>query len=134
MVDTRSRKLQEVKWTLSTGVSVLDRIVRPKISRAGILITYECNLRCKTCNIWAVNRKDPSLKSKEMRLSEFETFCKRNPSLMWMYFSGGEPSLVGDFGGFVASACGIPSMRIINMSTNGQKPADFLTSGSANIA
>ena len=33
-------------------VEVIKRMVRPQISKVNIAVTWKCNQRCKSCNIW----------------------------------------------------------------------------------
>ena len=52
-------------------------------------ITYHCNSRCLTCNIWKKKSKD------ELSLEEIEKFAKEN-RFSWIRFTGGEPFLRSD--------------------------------------
>ena len=56
--------------------------------------TYDCNMRCKMCNIW--KRKDIS----ELTSAEIISALKSNRAflskLRWVQITGGEPSLKGD--------------------------------------
>ena len=54
-------------------------------------ITYWCNYRCKTCNIWQMKPKD------ELRLEEIQRFFQRSNHFSWIDITGGEISLRKDF-------------------------------------
>ncbi|MFI5412381.1 MAG: radical SAM/SPASM domain-containing protein [Candidatus Micrarchaeales archaeon] len=54
-------------------------------------MTYECNSRCKTCNIWTIHRK-----KEELTLEEIRTFAKNNNFFRWIRLTGGEPWLRDD--------------------------------------
>ena len=52
-------------------------------------ITYRCNARCATCNIW--QRKS----EKELELNEIDRFFQKN-KFSWINLTGGEPALRED--------------------------------------
>jgi radical SAM protein with 4Fe4S-binding SPASM domain len=54
-------------------------------------VTYRCNSRCKTCNIWRKKSID------ELSLDEIERFFKNSNGFNWIDITGGEPSLRKDF-------------------------------------
>ena len=54
-------------------------------------ITYWCNYRCKTCNIWKMKPKD------ELSLEEIRRFFERSNGFSWIDVTGGEISLRKDF-------------------------------------
>ena len=54
-------------------------------------VTYRCNYRCKTCNIW---RKKPE---GELSFEEIQRFFSRSNRFNWIDFTGGEPWLRKDF-------------------------------------
>jgi MoaA/NifB/PqqE/SkfB family radical SAM enzyme len=54
-------------------------------------ITYWCNYRCKTCNIWHMKPKD------ELSLVEIQSFFRRSNRFSWIDLTGGEVSLRKDF-------------------------------------
>ncbi|MCL4380753.1 MAG: radical SAM protein [Candidatus Marsarchaeota archaeon] len=54
-------------------------------------ITYNCNSRCKTCNIWKSAPKN------ELSLGEITQFAEKNISFSWIEFTGGEVFLRQDF-------------------------------------
>jgi MoaA/NifB/PqqE/SkfB family radical SAM enzyme len=53
-------------------------------------ITYRCQSRCKTCNIWQTKP------SGELTLEEITRFAEKNPSFRWITITGGEPFLRSD--------------------------------------
>ena len=54
-------------------------------------ITYRCNSRCKTCNIW--KKKSTN----ELSAEEIGLFFKNSNDFSWIDLTGGEPSLRKDF-------------------------------------
>ncbi len=53
-------------------------------------ITYRCNSRCKTCNIW--KKKSPN----ELSSEEIKLFFRNSKDFLWVDLTGGEPSLRKD--------------------------------------
>lgn len=53
-------------------------------------ITYWCQSRCLTCNIWKIKPKG------ELTLSEIQEFAKKNTYFKWIELTGGEPFLRSD--------------------------------------
>jgi MoaA/NifB/PqqE/SkfB family radical SAM enzyme len=53
-------------------------------------VTYWCQSRCLTCNIWQIKPKG------ELRIDEIAEFAKKNTSFRWLELTGGEPFLRSD--------------------------------------
>jgi MoaA/NifB/PqqE/SkfB family radical SAM enzyme len=53
-------------------------------------ITYWCQSRCLTCNIWQMKPKG------ELSIDEIREFVKKNPYFKWVELTGGEPFLRSD--------------------------------------
>lgn len=78
-----------------------------------VSLTYRCNSRCKTCNIY--NRK-----SDELSLEEYgRIFCSLGRSPYWITFSGGEPFLRRDIEDICIAAYETCKPKFINIPTNG---------------
>ncbi len=78
-----------------------------------VSVTYQCNSRCKTCNIY---KKSVS----EFTLEEFEsTFRSIGSVPYWLTVSGGEPFLRKDIVDICRSAYENCQPGIINIPTNG---------------
>ena len=81
------------------GVQIVSRWVKPSISRANIAVTYLCNQKCRSCNIWKYYQDE--LSKGEFKLCnelvtwEFEEIIKNN-HLIWVSLTGGEPFLRKD--------------------------------------
>jgi len=76
-------------------------------------VTFRCNSRCRTCNIW---RKQ----SEEMTLAEWQQFFSRlGRSLLYLTFSGGEPFLRRDLPDIVTAAYESCAPAAITIPTNG---------------
>ncbi|MBV8818107.1 MAG: radical SAM protein [Acidobacteriaceae bacterium] len=77
-------------------------------------VTYWCNYRCKTCNIWERRPKD------ELSLEDIQRFFRKSPSFNWIDFTGGEVWLRRDFVEIVRSAVtNCPNLYSVHFPTNG---------------
>ncbi|GHO75313.1 hypothetical protein KSD_30840 [Ktedonobacter sp. SOSP1-85] len=82
-----------------------------------ISVSYRCNSRCKTCNVWQRPNDD-------FTLEEYErTFASIGRAAYWFTFSGGEPTLRRDLPQIIASAYRHCRPGIINIPTNGIQDA-----------
>lgn len=94
------------------------RIVYPMI--LNIPITYKCNLKCKTCNIWKLYITQPEVEKEELDATEWIHFFERIGDFLFMLnIGGGEFILkdgIGDILQFVFKQSDIPKIIII---TNG---------------
>ena len=78
-----------------------------------ISVSYRCNSRCKTCNVWQRPNDD-------FTLDEYEkTFASIGRDAYWFTFSGGEPTLRKDLPEMVGAAYRHCRPGIINIPTNG---------------
>lgn len=78
-----------------------------------VSVTYRCNSRCKTCNVW-------KKKTNEFTEDEFDkTFRSIGCSPYWLTISGGEPFLRKDIVEISRSAYEHFKPGIINIPTNG---------------
>lgn len=76
-------------------------------------MSYRCNSRCKTCNVWLQPNDD-------FTLDEYDkTFESLGRAPYWFTFSGGEPTLRADLPELIASAYHHCRPGIINIPTNG---------------
>jgi len=77
-------------------------------------ITYRCNYRCKTCNIW--QRKPEN----ELSFEEIRTFFTASNKFSWIHLTGGEIFLRKDLLDVVEvimEEC--PNILLLNFPTNG---------------
>ena len=78
-----------------------------------VSVSYRCNSRCKTCNVWLLPNDD-------LILGEWDrVFESLGRAPYWFTFSGGEPTLRKDLPGMVDSAYRHCRPGIINIPTNG---------------
>lgn len=78
-----------------------------------ISVSYRCNSRCKTCNVWLLPNDD-------LTFGEWDrVFESLGRAPYWFTFSGGEPTLRKDLPEMVASAYYHCRPGIINIPTNG---------------
>src|SRR6201998_3928322 len=78
-----------------------------------ISVSYRCNSRCKTCNVWQRPNDDFTIEEYD------KTFESIGRAPYWFTFSGGEPTLRKDLPDMVASAYRHCRPGIINIPTNG---------------
>ncbi len=78
------------------------------------VVTYWCNYKCKTCNIWQRKPTD------ELTLDEVTQFFRRSNKFNWIDFTGGEVWLRKDFVGVVEAAVRhCRNLVLIHFPTNG---------------
>ena len=77
-------------------------------------VTYRCNSRCKTCNIWRFRYDDEFTTDEWIRT--IKSFGK---SPFWITVSGGEPFLRGDLEKIVEAIADYNRPYILNIPTNG---------------
>ncbi len=78
-----------------------------------VSLLYNCNSRCKTCNIWKKTAKN-------LTLSEYELIFKKiGRSPYWITLSGGEPFLRKDIVDVVKIIYKHSRPKILNIPTNG---------------
>ena len=78
-----------------------------------ISVSYRCNSRCKTCNVWQRPNDDFTIEEYE------KTFASIGRDAYWFTFSGGEPTLRKDLPEMVEAAYRHCRPGIINIPTNG---------------
>src|SRR6266498_2529313 len=78
-----------------------------------VSVSYRCNSRCKTCNVWLLPNDD-------LTFDEWDrVFQSLGNAPYWFTFSGGEPTLRKDLPDMVESAYHHCRPGIINIPTNG---------------
>ena len=78
------------------------------------VVTYACNYRCQTCNIW--QRKPTN----ELTLKEIRQFFRTSSRFNWIDFTGGEPWLRRDFPDIIEAAIDhCPDLALVHFPTNG---------------
>ncbi len=78
-----------------------------------VSVSYRCNSRCKTCNVWLLPNDDFTLEEWQ------RAFQSLGDAPYWFTFSGGEPTLREDLPDMVESAYRHCRPGIINIPTNG---------------
>jgi len=77
-------------------------------------LTYRCNYRCKTCNIWKREAQD------ELSLHEIESFFRTSNRFNWIDFTGGEVWLRRDFESIAEAAIRhCKNLVMMHFPTNG---------------
>jgi MoaA/NifB/PqqE/SkfB family radical SAM enzyme len=86
-------------------------------------LTYWCNYRCKTCNIW---QKKPV---NELSLKEIQQFFRNSNKFSWVDLTGGEVFLRKDFLGIVeAVLSNCQNLLLLHFPTNGYLTDKIVTS------
>lgn len=83
-------------------------------------VTYRCNARCETCNIWKKDA-DPDIGTEKIR-----RFVSENPFLRWVSLTGGEPFLREDLTEIVEILNEETELTILNIPTNGIKTSKIV--------
>jgi radical SAM protein with 4Fe4S-binding SPASM domain len=98
------------------GLAVIKATVgRPAAPlKLNFCLTYWCQYRCKTCNIWQRKPTD------ELTTDEVLTFVRENPHITWADLTGGEIFLRPDIDEiFDAIVSGWNRLAILHFPTNG---------------
>ncbi|VVC03747.1 Coenzyme PQQ synthesis protein E [Candidatus Bilamarchaeum dharawalense] len=77
-----------------------------------VSVSYDCNSKCKTCNIWKKHAQD-------LTLEEYEKIFKKFGKVFWVTLSGGEPFLRKDLDQIALLLYKHCKPKIINIPTNG---------------
>src|SRR5437868_12936296 len=100
-------EIPALKASYATG-----RVLRLPVNIT-VSVSYRCNSRCKTCNVWLLPNDD-------LTLPEWDrVFESLGRAPYWFTFSGGEPTLRKDLPDMVGSAYKHCRPGIINIPTNG---------------
>jgi MoaA/NifB/PqqE/SkfB family radical SAM enzyme len=100
---------------------------RPLPINLTISITYQCNSRCKTCNIY-------NKRAEELSLEEYKKiFSSLKKTPYWITISGGEPFLRNDVTEICQLAIDLCRPAILNIPTNGIL-SDFIIESARTIA
>jgi len=111
-----SRPLHGLGRFAHAGLAVLRATVsRPAAPlKINFCLTYWCQYRCKTCNIWQRKPSD------ELTTAEVCAFVRENPHINWVDLTGGEIFLRPDIDEiFEAVVTGWTRLAILHFATNG---------------
>ena len=102
---------------------IVSKMISRSLAKVNLSVTHSCNYRCKTCNIWKKHLENPSLKSRELTLSEYIDLFRNNREIIWLSITGGEPFLRRDLADIVISAIeNVDKLGVVNIATNGSLP------------
>ncbi len=99
---------------LAKNIAISNFIRVPFPYKLTFAITYRCNYRCKTCNIWQRKPKN------ELSFEEIRRFFTRSNKFSWIHLTGGEIFLRKDLLDVVEvimEKC--PNILLLNFPTNG---------------
>ena len=101
-------------------VGLAERLVRANVGRltrplkVNFCLTYWCQYRCKTCNIWQRKPAD------ELTTAELSRFVQSNTDVSWLDVTGGEIFLRKDVGDFLAAVVTTwRRLAVLHFPTNG---------------
>ena len=90
--------------------------------KINLCVTYACQYRCKTCNIW--QRKPAG----ELTTSELLSFISKNRGAQWLDVTGGEIFLRKDIGDILdAIVSSWPHLVVLHFPTNGFQTRDIVS-------
>ena len=87
-----------------------------------LVVTKNCNSRCKFCKIWQEKPVN------EMNLDEYARLAENSKFLKWLNISGGEPTLRSDLTEIIkvfSERC--PDLSMLNFTTNGISPDKIIS-------
>jgi radical SAM protein with 4Fe4S-binding SPASM domain len=106
--------------TIARSTHVGAALVRSTVTRPpaplkiNFCLTYWCQYRCKTCNIWQRKPTD------ELTTDEVIRFVRQNPNITWVDLTGGEIFLRPDIDDiFDAVVSGWSRLALLHFPTNG---------------
>jgi radical SAM protein with 4Fe4S-binding SPASM domain len=111
-----SRLLRELGRSAHLGLALLGSTVhRPAVPlKLNLCLTYWCQYKCKTCNIW---RRKPT---DELTTDEVIALVRENPDVNWVDLTGGEIFLRPDIDAILeAVVTGWRRLAILHFPTNG---------------
>lgn len=109
-------RLGALARTAHLGTALLEATAhRPAAPlKLNLCLTYWCQYRCKTCNIW---KRKPS---DELTTTELVALIRENPTVSWLDLTGGEIFLRPDIlEVFEAIVTGWRQLAILHFPTNG---------------
>jgi radical SAM protein with 4Fe4S-binding SPASM domain len=115
MLPDRGR-LEQFRRSAQLGVALLRATAgRPAAPlKLNLCLTYWCQYRCKTCNIWQRKPSD------ELTTAEIVALVHENPGINWVDLTGGEIFLRPDIDDiFEAVVTGWRRLAILHFPTNG---------------
>ena len=105
-----------LKRSAHLGMALLDATARrpPAPLKLNLCLTYWCQYRCKTCNIWQRKPTD------ELTTGEVLALVRENPQVTWVDLTGGEIFLRPDIDEILdAVVSGWRHLAILHFPTNG---------------
>ena len=104
------------KRSAHLGLALLDATARrpPSPLKLNLCLTYWCQYRCKTCNIWQRKPTD------ELTTEEILALVRENPQVAWVDLTGGEIFLRPDIDDVLeAVVTGWRRLAVLHFPTNG---------------
>lgn len=115
-MDLNGRSVDKVTRFGHLGAALLrSTVTRPAAPlKLNFCLTYWCQYRCKTCNIWQRKPID------ELTTEEIVTFVHQNPNVTWVDLTGGEIFLRPDIDEILETVVtGWRRLTLLHFPTNG---------------
>ena len=110
------RLVEQISRTAHAGIALLrSTAMRPNAPlKLNVCLTYWCQYRCKTCNIWKRKPTD------ELTTDEVIGLVRENPHVTWADLTGGEIFLRSDIDEILdAMVTGWRRLALLHFPTNG---------------
>lgn len=110
------RLLQDLTRSAALGLAVARATAHrpPAPYKLNFCLTYWCQYKCKTCNIWERKPSD------ELTLDEIAAFVRHTPDISWLDLTGGEIFLRRDIDDiFDLIVSGWSRLALLHFPTNG---------------
>src|SRR5436305_8156498 len=112
MITTWPRAVRQARAVSLLVRANFSRLTSPL--KVNLCLTYWCQYRCKTCNIW---RRSPE---GELSTDELMLFVEKNREVAWLDITGGEIFLRKDVGDVLdAIAVSWKKLSVLHFATNG---------------
>ncbi|TVQ96765.1 MAG: radical SAM protein [Deltaproteobacteria bacterium] len=116
-----------------TAEEVVPKLARYRLAYSGIgkppaplnltlSITYKCNSRCQSCDIWKIYPAEKERLKDELTLDEIERIFRTVGQVYFFNISGGEPFLRRDIVDIVRLACEHLRPGVVHIPTNALNP------------
>lgn len=108
--------MSDLRRHASLGLAIAEAAVHRPAGplKLNLCLTYWCQYRCKTCNIWQRKPTD------ELTTDEIAALVRENPDITWVDLTGGEIFLRPDLDDiFDTMLAGWPRLAMLHFPTNG---------------
>lgn len=116
-----------------TAEEVVPKLARYRLAYSGLgkppaplnltlSITYKCNSRCQSCDIWKIYPAEKEKLKDELKLDQIEQIFRSVGQVYFFNISGGEPFLRKDIVDIIRLACEHLRPAVVHIPTNALNP------------